>query len=117
MKTGNYKILIFFLLTAGIFFTAGFCAGRRSGETTIQVNSAVLAQQDGEDGTSAGKVNLNTAGVDELRSLDGIGTALAERIVSYRTENGPFGDVEELTNVKGIGEETLKQLRDQITVE
>ena len=62
------------------------------------------------------KVNINTAGVDELVALPGIGKAYAERIVEYRQKNGPFKKVEDLLNVRGIGEKTFDRIRDRLTI-
>ena len=62
------------------------------------------------------KVNINTAGVDELVTLPGIGKAYAERIVEYRQKNGPFKKVEDLLNVRGIGEKTFDRIRDRLTI-
>ena len=61
-------------------------------------------------------VNLNTAGVQELTTLPGIGESLAKRIVDYRTEHGPFESPEALMEVSGIGEKKLEELRDYVTV-
>ena len=63
------------------------------------------------------QVNLNTATADQLEALPGIGPDLAQRILAYRSANGPFKNVDGLLNVKGIGEGKLSKLRDQITVE
>jgi len=62
-------------------------------------------------------LNINAATAEELEMLDGVGPVLAERIVVYRTEHGPFQTLEDLMQVKGIGEDTLAQLRERITVE
>ena len=62
------------------------------------------------------KVNINTAGVDELVALPGIGRAYAERIVEYRQKNGPFKKVEDILNVRGIGEKTFERIRDRLTI-
>lgn len=62
-------------------------------------------------------VNINTASVSELASsLPGIGEVKAQAIVNYRNTNGPFRSVDELINVKGIGEATLEKLRPYATV-
>ena len=61
-------------------------------------------------------MDLNTAGVEELATLPGIGEGLAKRIVDYRTEHGPFESPEALMEVSGIGEKKLEELRDYITV-
>ncbi len=61
-------------------------------------------------------LDLNTATAQELEALDGIGPALAERIIQYREENGPFAAVEELLQVRGIGPATLERFQDEITI-
>ena len=65
---------------------------------------------------AAGPVDINTADVRQLQTLSGVGPVLAERIVQYREEHGPFQSVEELLQVKGIGEATLEKFRAQAAV-
>lgn len=65
----------------------------------------------------AGPLDLNRAAVEELMGLPGIGPVLAERIVAFREEQGPFTSVEDLLQVPGIGEATLETLRPYITVQ
>jgi len=65
---------------------------------------------------SAGKININTALVEELDTLPGIGPAFAQRIVEYRETNGPFQSIEEITNVSGIGDATFQKFKDRISV-
>jgi competence protein ComEA len=67
-------------------------------------------------GVAAGKVNINTASATELEALPGVGEVIAQRIVDYRTANGTFGSVDDLLQVSGIGEATLEEMRDQVTV-
>ena len=61
-------------------------------------------------------VNLNTAAVADFEGLPGIGAKTAARIVEYRQKNGPFKKVEELMNVRGIGEKNFLKLKPQLTV-
>ena len=63
------------------------------------------------------KVNINTATAEELTLLDGIGPTLAERIVTYRQENGAFQKAEDIMNVSGIGSGTFGKIYDRITVD
>ena len=61
-------------------------------------------------------VNINIATRDDLIQLPGIGPAYAERIITYRTENGPFKSADDLENVKGIGKKRLERLRPFVRV-
>ena len=61
-------------------------------------------------------VNVNTADAVQLQELDGVGEVLAERIVTWRTEQGPFQAVEDLVQVPGIGDQTLAGFRDAVTI-
>ena len=61
-------------------------------------------------------VNLNTATLAELEQLPGVGTKTAELIIEYRQKKGPFKKIEELMNVKGIGEKSFLKLKPQLTV-
>ncbi len=63
------------------------------------------------------RLNLNTATVEELVQIKGIGETLARRIVEYRDQHGPFRSVDDLLQVKGIGEKKLKAMRPFVTVE
>ncbi len=62
------------------------------------------------------RVDLNRAGARQLESLPGIGPALAQRIIDHRQKNGPFKRIEDLMNVRGIGEKKFLQLEDRIRV-
>ena len=65
---------------------------------------------------SLAAVNINTASSSELEALPGIGPAKAKSIVEYRKKNGAFKSVEELKNVKGIGDAVLNKLKAEATV-
>lgn len=75
-------------------------------ERTEQADSAVFKA-----------ININTATEEELTAVAGIGEVLAQRIVAYRQENGPFKTVEELENVKGIGPGLLEDIRELVCTE
>lgn len=62
------------------------------------------------------KVNINTAGMEELESLKGIGPSLAQRIIEYRESNGGFKKIEELQEVKGIGDSKFSNIKDSVCI-
>jgi competence protein ComEA len=64
----------------------------------------------------SGPVNINTASAADLEALPGIGAKTAARIVEYRQKNGPFKKVEELMNVRGVGEKNFLKLKPQLTI-
>lgn len=70
----------------------------------------------GEAAAAGALVDLNTATAAQLETLPGVGAVLAGRILDWRTENGRFGSVEQLREVKGIGEATFDDLRDKVAV-
>lgn len=76
--------------------------------------------QTGNAGTSrsgaSGKVNINQASAIELQTLDGVGPATAEKILNYREKTGRFAKIDDLKNVKGIGEKTFEKLKEHIMV-
>ena len=82
-----------------------------SGNNVIIEDSNSSTQKGGN-----GKVNINTANQSELDSLPGIGPSLAERIIEYREENGNFKNIEDLQNVKGIGDAKFADIKDKVTV-
>jgi competence protein ComEA len=61
-------------------------------------------------------VDLNTASVEELQAVKGVGASKAEAIVQHRKQHGPFKRVEELDDVKGFGKKTVERLRSEFTV-
>lgn len=69
-----------------------------------------------QTGSTDGKVNINTASAEELKTLSGIGDTRAESIIRYREEQGGFQSVEDLMNVEGIKEGVFEKIKDRITV-
>lgn len=61
------------------------------------------------------RISLGTATLEQLDTLPGIGPVTAQAILDHRTEHGPFASVDDLLDVKGIGEKTLSDIRDQVT--
>jgi competence protein ComEA len=86
--------------------------GKLGGGGSIQ--SGITTGASGASG--GGPININSATLEELESLPGIGPSLGQRILDYRDENGPFRSVDELLNVSGIGEKRLADIRDKVTV-
>ena len=62
------------------------------------------------------KINLNTATVAQLTTLPGIGPRIAERIVTYRKQHGPFKRIEEIMNVRGVGRKVFGRIRERLAV-
>jgi len=67
-------------------------------------------------GAASGPVDINAATAAELETLPGIGPKTADTIVEYREANGPFGSIEDIMDVPGIGEGTFEKIKDKITV-
>ena len=122
MKKPNVGILI---LVTCIFasFTGGFFLGRNLNRAPVRIYQlaspapAETTQTADLPDTEPLMVNINTATPEELEALPGIGPTLAQRIVDYREEHGPFPSPESLINVKGIGESKMTDLLDLITTD
>lgn len=63
---------------------------------------------------SDSRININTAGSEELQMLDGVGPATAQKIIDYREANGSFKNIEDIKNVSGIGDKTFDKFKDDI---
>jgi comEA protein len=76
--------------------------------------AAALAQKSKAAATE--KININTATVEQLQTLPGVGPALAKTIIEHRAKVGKFTKIEEMLNVKGIGEKKFQQMKDRLVV-
>ena len=124
-KFGTVHFVLIALTLAFLATLAGFAlreeaaagdAYRAGAEDTYRVGTerSVPAQAAGAD--AYGPLDVNTATAEELQGLMGIGPVLAQAIVDYRAEHGPFRSVDELLEVSGIGEAKLDGIRNEVTV-
>ena len=85
------------------------------GETTSASSATASSQTYDEKPAYTGPVNINTANADRLMSLPGVGQAIANGIIQYRTQNGAFNSPEEIKNVSRIGDALFNNIKDMIT--
>ena len=107
------------LLQDGQQLDIPYKSGEAPSTTSSNTNESplVLPGATGESSTvNEDLVNINTASAQELDSLPGIGPTIAQRIIDYRNENGPFQKIEDILNVSGIGPSTYDEIKDLITV-
>ena len=98
-------------ILASLAIAAALVGGTTATAATAQSNSSSQAQP-----AAPAPLNLNAATQADLEKLPGIGAATAKSIIEYRQKNGGFKKVEELMNVKGIGEKSFLKLKALVTV-
>lgn len=121
--------LIFLAITfAFVAFLLGFFLGRNMMPDPVTVSVPASMQTAPPETTTPETestepaptitfpINVNTADKEEFMALPGVGEVLAQRILDYRTEQGSFSAVEELLNVKGIGEKRFEEILEFITI-
>ncbi len=118
-KPEQTLLIVITLLFAGLM--AGIIIGRHTGKTEIHLsgsdtNSSIETQVTNAESDLSGKLNINYATEKELAMLPGIGDTYAKRIVQHREEHGPFIIINDLMNVKGIGEKRFESISKYITV-
>lgn len=86
---------------------------RQKDENSLKNDACIT--DDNENTASTSLVSINTATIEELSKLSGIGEAKAKQIIEYRTQNGPFKTIEDIKQVPGIGENIFAQIKDYIT--
>lgn len=100
-KTSIFTILL--ALSLLFSFNPVFAAGNAKANSDSQI-------------TQQSKININSATIDSLTQLPGIGEKTAERIINYRKSNGKFASPEDILNVKGIGQKKFDKLKSFISV-
>ncbi len=130
MKLEKSQWILMVLTVLFVTFTLAFFIGRNSvravittqsiAKPTASQSSASLQDTAAEQETQIieqPRVNLNTASLEELEDLPGIGPKLAERIIAWREENGAFLSVEQLMDISGIAEGKFEDIKDFVCVE
>lgn len=122
MKNLENRLSGLLLIAAGVIFLALlafnfwlFPPGK--GLEPVELESSFKTMEFSSVPEMPGPINLNTATLEELDSLPGIGEVLAQRILDYREEHGGFQSLEDLMKVDGIGESTFEDLKGKITLE
>lgn len=96
-----------------------FVAGDNTVVANKSTDSAVSTPQVAEKTTTASiseKININTASLEDLDKLSGVGPATAQKIIDYRSQNGGFKSIEEVKEVSGIGDVKYSQMKDDISI-
>ena len=82
----------------------------------IEVNNCIETTKYVDENNKEDIININTASLDELMTISGIGESKAKNIIEYRSNNGKFNSIEDIKNISGIGESLFNKIKDKITV-
>lgn len=85
-------------------------------EEATEYQSSPIFVGEASKSSDTSKVNINTADIMQLQSLNGVGEKTAESIIKYRENNGPFKSIQELKNIGGIGDKKFEALKNDITI-
>lgn len=115
MKNGKYIFLL--ICTLSLTFVLGLFVGRNTNDDykELEYNEHVVSSSNDVSKLN-NKLDINTATMVQLMELPGIGEVIAERIIAFRTINGPFSTVDQLLNVEGIGTAKLEQIETYICI-
>ena len=115
MKKGTAIVLLTF--ACGICMVLGIFIGRNQREEFQPLSENTISESEETRETIENtQLDINTASKVQLMDLPGIGEELAERIIRYRNDNGPFESTDDLLMVEGIGEKKLLNIEDRIKV-
>lgn len=130
MKLGKAQLVIIGICTVFFCFTLGYFSGRRSVHTVVTTEkvpelsepvpieeASPSVPEETPPVVHEEQINLNTASLEDLVSLPGIGEVLAQRILDWRKENGGFVSVEQLKDVDGIGKVKYDEVKAYLYVE
>ena len=96
--------------------TKGEQGSAQKSDAQLEVMTKSIEGNDGTSDKESALVNINTASVEQLKTLPGIGDAVAGRIVDYRTECGKFSCIEDIMKISGIKDKLFQKIKDRITV-
>jgi len=105
MKNFGMRTTCIFMLCLGLFCGSMTALAQKAADPAPAAETA-----------NATKIDLNSATAEQLATLPGIGAATARLIIEHRTNVGKFNRVEELLNVKGIGEKKFEAIKDMLTI-
>ncbi len=112
------KVYFILILVALVSFMGGLAtAEEKVAEEIATIEKVAEETAEAAEEEANAEVNINTATAEELSTLEGIGEMKAASIIEFRDNHGNFTKIEDLKNVKGIGDKIFEKIKDQLTVE